>query len=147
MVFIMSSDLTWQLLRGGSHAFTIQKKSVGHGRIWSKEAGNLMNVHSYKNSGLANARTIDIVPNADGEKGCVLTVRTKAGLRKPKVSSRSVTLKRGARKAVKSAAGATNGSFYRSDLTQIAMARASKILMGQRPVKEKVRKGRKTASA
>lgn len=55
---------------------------------------------------------------------CAPVFPNPAGLRKPKVSSRSVTLKRGARKAVKSAAGATNGSFYRSDLTQVCAHRS-----------------------
>lgn len=34
--FIMSNDLTWQILSRNGHAFTVQHKTVGAGRIFSK---------------------------------------------------------------------------------------------------------------
>ncbi|KAJ3737005.1 ribosomal L28e protein family-domain-containing protein [Lentinula guzmanii] len=74
----MSSDLQWLLLRK-SNSYIV--KGLPEGPIFSKEPGNLLNLHSHKYSGLANAKTID-VSDVNGK----ITVTT----RKPKASPYAV---------------------------------------------------------
>ncbi|CAL1694846.1 unnamed protein product [Somion occarium] len=59
----MSSDLQWLLLRN-NNAFIV--KRVEEGPIFSKEPGNLTNLHSFKYSGLANSKTIDVQQTPSG---------------------------------------------------------------------------------
>ncbi|KAF5385128.1 hypothetical protein D9615_000979 [Tricholomella constricta] len=69
----MSSDLQWLLLRK-NNSFMVQR--VVEGPVFSKEPGNLRNLHSFKYSGLANPKTIDV---ADSPEGIQITTRkTKA---------------------------------------------------------------------
>ncbi|KAK0473106.1 ribosomal L28e protein family-domain-containing protein [Armillaria novae-zelandiae] len=74
----MSSDLQWLLIRNNS-SFIV--KRVPEGPIFSREPGNLRNLHSYKYSGLANAKTIDV---SDSPAGVKITTR------KPKASPHAV---------------------------------------------------------
>eukprot|EP00041_Stephanoeca_diplocostata_P004437 m.45110 g.45110 ORF g.45110 m.45110 type:complete len:145 (+) comp15113_c0_seq1:56-490(+) len=138
----MSSALVWQCIRK-NNAFVVKKKG-GDRRIWSTEAGNLMNFHTSKFSGLANSKTVGVEPEEDG-KGVVVSYKTRAARNKPKTGTRSVTYNKGARKTMKSIAATTEGSFYRGDLKRAALVRASNILLSQKEKKRKVRKikGRK----
>ena len=114
----MSADLTWQLIRG-QNAFIVQNKKVANGACFSKEAGNLMGKHAYKWSGIANKRTVDVAQSKGDRAGVVLTMKVKGAGKKPKTATRSVTLARGARKAIKAVTGQTAGQFYRADLTKV----------------------------
>ena len=52
----MSSDLQWMLLRNTS-SFLVKRNGVQ----FSSEPSNLMNLNSYKFSGLANKKTVGVV--------------------------------------------------------------------------------------
>ncbi|KAJ8501888.1 hypothetical protein ONZ45_g11983 [Pleurotus djamor] len=54
----MSTDLQWLLVRN-YNSFLV--KRVREGPVFSKEPGNLRNLHSHKYSGLANSK--DFVPD------------------------------------------------------------------------------------
>ncbi|KAF5382887.1 hypothetical protein D9757_006351 [Collybiopsis confluens] len=108
----MSDDLQWLLLRK-SNSYMV--KGLPEGPIFSKEPGNLLNIHSHKYSGLANSKTID-VSDANGK----ITITT----RKTKVSPTSVASARsttsvrsrsGTRRAL-GVASATAKRGYRPDL-------------------------------
>jgi len=105
-----------------------------------------MGKHAYKWSGIANKRTVDVAQSKGDRAGVVLTMKVKGAGKKPKTATRSVTLARGARKAIKAVTGQTAGQFYRADLTKAAVSRATHLLEAQKPRKQKVRKikGRKS---
>jgi large subunit ribosomal protein L28e len=59
----MSNDLTWLLLRK-NNSFIV--KRVPEGPVFSKEPGNLRNLHSAKFSGLVNDKTIHVHDTGNG---------------------------------------------------------------------------------
>ncbi|WWD16223.1 hypothetical protein CI109_100649 [Kwoniella shandongensis] len=147
----MSADLQWLLIRKWN---SFQVKG-GHGPVFSKEKGNLLNRSAHKFSGLANSKVINIYPSAEG--GVTIT-KVKADAKPNQVASaRShVALKRstGPRRANKIAAAETAGKGYRADLRAFAVARASALLRAQtrsvNPPKsypQKVRGNKKSAAA
>ncbi|OWT41503.1 large subunit ribosomal protein L28e [Cryptococcus neoformans] len=125
----MSSDLTWLLVRNWN---SFQVKG-GHGPVFSREKGNLLNKSAHKYSGLANSKVVSIHPSAAG--GITIT-KIKADAKPNQVvSARShVTLKRstGPRRANKIAAAETAGKGYRADLRAVAVARTSALLRAER---------------
>jgi hypothetical protein len=68
------SALVWEVVKK-NNAF-IRKGRTATGAIFSAEAGNLTNQHSYKASGLANGKTIDIQA---GNKAVLVTLKGKKG--------------------------------------------------------------------
>jgi len=139
-----SGDLVWQIIQK-ANAFTLKGRG-GDRKIFSTEAGNLTNTHSYSASGIANKKWIGVTA---GEKGAVLTYRVSNSSRKVKGTTTSVTLTRGARKGFKATAALTTGSYYRGDLQSAALARVSRILDSQKPRKAEKKKtrGRKAVTS
>ncbi|KAK3807950.1 MAG: ribosomal L28e protein family-domain-containing protein [Linnemannia gamsii] len=97
----MSADLTWLLIKN-NNSFLIKRSGVQ----FSTEAGNLLNLNTFKYSGIANKKTIDISAAASGRGVVVATPKTK------------VTLTKGIRKSARSVAGLTRAG-YRADLRQV----------------------------
>merc|ERR1712076_247650 len=82
--------------------------------------------NSFRYSGLARSKAIGLEA---GEKGVVLTVKTKHA-NKPNKLSASKTLKKDIRRVVKSIRNATDG--YRADLEGVALARATALFRAKR---------------
>ncbi|TFK42139.1 ribosomal L28e/Mak16 [Crucibulum laeve] len=127
----MSTDLQWLLLRK-NNSFIV--KRVEEGPVFSREKGNLRNLHSHKFSGLANSKTIDI---SDSGKGIAITTR-KTDASPHAVASAYTTTKirprSGGRKGLgKAAAIAKSG--YRPDLRTAALARVSALIAAQKEPK------------
>ncbi|KAI0038257.1 ribosomal protein L28e [Auriscalpium vulgare] len=123
----MSSDLEWLLLRK-NNSFIV--KRVAEGPIFSKEPGNLLNLHSHKYSGLANAKTIDV---RQGPNGVEVTHRKKSASPLAVASARKTTVIRnrtGSRAAFGVAAN-TAKRGYRPDLRRATVARVSALLVAQ----------------
>ncbi|PAV22588.1 60s ribosomal l28 [Pyrrhoderma noxium] len=142
----MSSDLTWLLLRK-SNSFLV--KTVPEGPVFSKEPGNLTNLHSYKYSGLANAKTIDVSASASGIR--VVTRKPSASVHAVKKARHVIGIRRGsgARRAAGIAAKLAK-SGYRSDLRKAAVARVSALHASQKekkPSPEKKLRGKKAVAA
>ncbi|KAH7880498.1 ribosomal L28e protein family-domain-containing protein [Lentinula edodes] len=112
----MSSDLQWLLLRK-SNSYMV--KGLPEGPIFSKEPGNLLNIHSHKYSGLANAKTID-VSDVNG-KITITTHKTKVSPRAvaPVRSTFSVRSRSGTRRAL-GIASSTAKRGYRPDLRKVS---------------------------
>ncbi|KAI9225272.1 MAG: ribosomal protein L28e [Piptocephalis tieghemiana] len=124
----MSADLTWELVKNQS-CFLVKRPGIQ----FTTEPNNLVNVNSYKYSGLANARTVGLTANPKG-RGVVLT--TARGFRANKIANRqrSVALTRGGpRHTAKSIVGQI--ATYRPDLRSAALGRATALLRAQKPVK------------
>ncbi|GAX72956.1 hypothetical protein CEUSTIGMA_g411.t1 [Chlamydomonas eustigma] len=114
----MSSALVWQIVRAHNSFL----KTGLHGHKFSAEPGNLYNKHSYKDSGLANANSVDVTLENDTLK--VSTGRTKTA-NQPKKSKLVQVIKKNARRAL-SGIGKHVGSV-RPDLKQGAQARAAAL--------------------
>ncbi|KAF9911052.1 hypothetical protein EC991_004925 [Linnemannia zychae] len=125
----MSADLTWLLIKN-NNSFLVKRSGVQ----FSSEAGNLLNKNSFKFSGLANKKTIDIAAAASGRGVVVSTPKTK------------VTLTKGIRKSARSVAGLTRAG-YRADLRKAALARVAAVLATQKPVKAAPKKASKGVRA
>ncbi|KAF8808182.1 ribosomal protein L28e [Phlegmacium glaucopus] len=127
----MSNDLQWLLLRK-NNSFIV--KRVPEGPIFSKEPGNLRNLHSYKFSGLANSKVIDISDSASGVK--ILTRKTKASPQAVASATATSTIRprSGSRRAL-GIASATAKRGYRPDLRTAALARASALIAAHREPK------------
>ncbi|KAG0252756.1 hypothetical protein BG011_006815 [Mortierella polycephala] len=125
----MSADLTWLLIKN-NNSFLVKRSGVQ----FSSEAGNLLNQNSFKYSGLANKKTIDIAAAPSGRGVVVSTKKSK------------VTLTKGIRKSARSVAGLAR-SGYRADLRKAALARVSAILNSQKTVKAAPKKACKGVRA
>ncbi|RDB24416.1 60S ribosomal protein L28-1 [Hypsizygus marmoreus] len=127
----MSADLEWLLLRK-NNSFVV--KRVPEGPVFSKEPGNLRNIHSHKFSGLANRKTIHI---ADSPSGIQISTRKTKGSPTgvaSTVSKSTVRPRSGSRRAL----GITSKIAkrgYRPDLRTAALARVSALLIAQKEPK------------
>ncbi|KAF9897166.1 60S ribosomal protein L28, partial [Lobosporangium transversale] len=108
----MSADLTWLLIKN-NNSFLVKRNGVQ----FSSEAGNLLNKNSFKYSGLANKKTVDITAAPSGRGVVVATKKAKVSAYKPAKTITKVTLTKGIRKSARSVAGLTRNG-YRPDLRQ-----------------------------
>eukprot|EP00163_Fabomonas_tropica_P008412 TRINITY_DN1804_c0_g1_i1.p3 TRINITY_DN1804_c0_g1~~TRINITY_DN1804_c0_g1_i1.p3 ORF type:complete len:138 (+),score=61.71 TRINITY_DN1804_c0_g1_i1:55-468(+) len=115
----MSADLQWLLVKD-QNSFLVKRNS---GRVqFSREAGNLKNLNSFKYSGLANLKTVDVVAKGTGAQ---VVVKGRANKSRPAKNIKAAGLNRDFRRAARSVRGATKG--YRADLTEAALARLTKV--------------------
>jgi len=125
----MSKEIVWEILKT-SNCF--EKKRGVH--KFSTEKGNLMNLPSFKYSGLLS-KTVDIQP---ADKGVVLT--TTSGRRsfqnKPKKLRHSVSLKKHYRASAN--AICRQLKTFRPDLKAAALARYSQLYHASKVKKTKV---------
>ncbi|KAF7288329.1 Ribosomal-L28e domain-containing protein [Mycena chlorophos] len=129
----MSTDLQWLLLRK-NNSFVV-KRGVEVGKTFSKEPGNLRNLHSHKFSGLANHKTVDV---RESPNGVVITSRKqKSGPSAvAKATSKDVLRSRtGPRRAAGVVAAITVKKAGRPDLRTAALARVSALLAAQKEPK------------
>lgn len=115
----MSADLQWLLVRN-NNAFIVKRD----GLCLSKEKGNLMNIHSFKFSGLVNPSAVDVSLN---DKTIVLSTKRPKKCNKPSktFTSCNLTTHKSNGKFVNADTieRATSASAYRADLTRFALAR------------------------
>ncbi|KZS93356.1 ribosomal protein L28e [Sistotremastrum niveocremeum HHB9708] len=134
-----SPDLQWLLLRK-TNSYIV--KRVPEGPVFSKEPGNLLNLHSHKYSGLTDPKTIAVDQAPNG--GISITTRKlSSGIRSVRKSQhqQSIRPRSGPRRAHGVAVGQAKRG-YRPDLRKAALARVSALLAVQKgpstkPVKEK----------
>ncbi|EJD03532.1 uncharacterized protein FOMMEDRAFT_82981 [Fomitiporia mediterranea MF3/22] len=142
----MSYDLIWLLTRKSSSYIV---DAVPEGPIFSREPGNLLNIHSHKYSIIADPKPLSIVDGPSGVE--VVTRKPSASIHSVK-SARHVTRIRG-RSGPRRAAGIAiqkPKSGYRSDLKKPAAARISAILASKKekkPLPEKKPRGKKAKAA
>lgn len=130
------SELNWQLIRN-HNAFMVRRSGV----VFSREAGNLANKHSYKYSGLAQPAVICVTPTEKGVSVC--RRRTKVPANKvagawptPSVIKGSAT---GALRA-RNIARDLKSTGYRPDLCRDAKAKVAALLRSFKPRKNVVKK-------
>mmetsp|Transcript_875 Transcript_875/g.1926 ORF Transcript_875/g.1926 Transcript_875/m.1926 type:complete len:122 (+) Transcript_875:98-463(+) len=116
-----SSELIWQCIRGGN-SYMRKNKCGG---VFSAESGNLAGKHSYKYSGIANAKNVGLKTVGND------IVLTKGKVKK---SGRSKTVfKKDARRVMKGVSKEVTG--YRSDLSDIATRRVAALAKSVRVAK------------
>ncbi|KAI8377031.1 ribosomal protein L28e [Choanephora cucurbitarum] len=123
----MSSELVWAIIRN-NNSFLVKRPGVQ----FSSEPSNLTNVNSFKYSGLANYKSVAIIPAARGVR---VTTRKAKKQNSPAKSANSVVIAKTRRQTSKAVANLIAKSKYRPDLRAAAVARASAILSTQQPKK------------
>ena len=117
-----SADLQWLLLKDNT-SFLVKKNGVQ----FTKEPNNLMNVNTFKFSGLCNNKTVGVAVNTEGKIEVALKKNKPSIARKPASSyarnALSKHMRKGSCKAAESLTTLTEGHYYRSDLTKYAVAR------------------------
>mmetsp|Transcript_50834 Transcript_50834/g.129106 ORF Transcript_50834/g.129106 Transcript_50834/m.129106 type:complete len:141 (-) Transcript_50834:68-490(-) len=122
----MSSSLLWECIKGNN---SFIRKSVNM-PIMSREPGNLMGLHSFKFSGLANSKVLDVSSKKVGSKEKImLTTHHKKGSRvhRPGSILLAAGLSKSTKKGLQQVTKATEGSFNRRDLMELAKIKFQKV--------------------
>lgn len=115
-------SLVWQLTSRNTSKMVKRggRKSRTGSIRFSREAGNVANVSTFKHSGFANSKTIDLsISGSD----ITLNLKTTKASTKPAKASASSMLKKPFRKSVKTIRAQCLDNGYRADLTETALAR------------------------
>lgn len=145
----VSDSLVWQLVKA-NNSFMVKKngRTRRSGAIqFSTERGNLKNLSTYKYSGIANSKTIDI--NAAQEKVALKKATISAGTA-PAKGVAVIPLNKNFRRVAKTIQSQATDNFYRSDLKSAALARWAAVYNSTRRAKGlkkkvPVKKGRTSA--
>ncbi|KAG1049713.1 hypothetical protein G6F43_007971 [Rhizopus delemar] len=126
----MSADLVWSIVKN-NNSFLVKRQNVQ----FSSEPSNLLNLNSFKYSGIANYKNAAIIPAARGVR---VTLRKANKEQSPAKSANTVVIAKTRRQTAKSVANLiARGNKYRPDLRAAAIARASAIISSQQPKKER----------
>ncbi|KAI8447979.1 ribosomal L28e/Mak16 [Phakopsora pachyrhizi] len=119
-----SADLQWFLLRGWNSKVV---KRGPAGFTFSSEVGNVKNKHSFKHSGLVQAKPIAVTASSAG--GVLITTRKENANPRHIQSSRQTLRVKGTSVGPRKAAGKTAkiSKNYRADLAKEAIVRAARI--------------------
>ncbi|CAM9363938.1 unnamed protein product [Ectocarpus fasciculatus] len=120
----MSDALVWQLIKN-NNSFLVKRERTNRSNqvMFSKESGNLMNVNTFKYSGIANSKTVGIDTS---DKTITMTLKVRNGASK-KAQKPNTAVKVNLRKYAKTSLSAienqATSQFYRADLKSAAKAR------------------------
>ncbi|KAI7795646.1 60S ribosomal protein L28 [Triplophysa rosa] len=140
-VTMASSDLQWMVVRNNS-SFLIKRNK----QTYSTEPNNLKARNSFRFNGLIHRKTVGVEPAADG-KGVVITLKKRAGQRKPATSYEKITINKNSRATLSSVRNIIRKNKYRKDLRMAALRRTSAILKSQKPVVVRKKRTRATKSS
>ena len=123
-----ADSLVWELVKN-NNSFMRKKsgKTSRSGSVrFSVERGNLASLSTYKYSGIANSKTIDI--SSTDDNSAALTLKTKSG-------KATIALNKSFRRTAKTITGQAADNYYRSDLKSAALAKYSAVYRGNRAAK------------
>jgi large subunit ribosomal protein L28e len=131
----ISDSLAWELVKRNN---SFMKKKNGQTRrsgaiTFSVERGNLVSKSSYKYSGLANSKTIDISATSDNR--AALTKKTKKAVNSGKAGKAVIALNKDFRRVEKTITSQATDNYYRPDLKREALAKYSAVYRGNRAAK------------
>lgn len=139
------APVLWKCVRKTS-CFKVKRNGIE----LTSEPGNVMNKNTFKYSGLANDKTVDLSMDEDGK----ITMGLKAPKRSqfPREVIRATPLKKNFHRVAHSVSTQVGGQWYRADLEKMALARYSKLYtsaMIKKGLKKefKQKKGRRAAAA
>lgn len=145
----ISDSLAWELVKSNTcfmKKVNGQTKRSGTVRF-SVEKGNLKSISSYKYSGLANSKTVDISSTADNRG--MLSIKTKKAHTQVKKGQAATPLYKDFRRVEHIIRSQTIDNHYRPDLSKEALAKWSAVYRANRYAKGikkalPMKKGRKT---
>ncbi|KAK1267109.1 60S ribosomal protein L28-2 [Acorus gramineus] len=118
--------LIWEIVKK-NNAFLVKEFGNGNQKVqFSKESNNLYNLNSFKHSGLANKKTVAIVPGGKDLSVTLATTKTKKQNKPVSLFHRSV-MKKDFRRMAKAVINQVGDNYYRPDLKQAALARLSVV--------------------
>ena len=120
---IVPPALAWKCVRKNT-CFMVKRNGVE----LTSEPGNVMNKNSFKYSGIANAKTVDI--QLDGDD-VVMGLKAPKCVSKPTKMMKKTPLKKDFRRVSHSIKTQVGGQWYRPDLTDMALARYSALYSAQ----------------
>ncbi|KAJ0986486.1 hypothetical protein J5N97_004842 [Dioscorea zingiberensis] len=136
--------LIWEIVKK-NNSFLVKQFGNGNAKVqFSKEPNNLYNVHSFKHSGLANKKTVSILPGGKDLSVVLATTKTKKHNKPSSVSNRTV-MRKEFRKMAKAVANQVTENYYRPDLTKAALARLSTVHRSLQVAKSGVKKRNRQA--
>lgn len=128
-------SLLWELVKNNS---SFMRKKNGQtprsGSVrFSVERGNLLSKSSYKYSGLANSKTIDISATPDNR--AALTLKTKKAVNSGKAGRASISLNKDFRRTEMTIRSQATDNYYRPDLKSAALAKYTAVYRSNRVAK------------
>jgi len=129
-----SDQLVWELIKhNNSFLKKVNGRTKRSGSIhFSVEKGNLRSRSSYKHSGLAQSKTIDI--SCTPTDTALLSTKT-ASKSHNKIAASDIPINKNFKKVVKTIESHTVDNYYRADLKQDALAKYSKVYQANRIAK------------
>lgn len=130
-----ADSLVWEIVKN-NNSFMRKKngRTARSGSIrFSTERGNLMSRSTYKYSGLANSKTIDISPTSDNR--AALTIKTKKAGASGKSGKATIALNKPYRRTEKTIQSQSTDNYYRPDLKSAALAKYSAVYRSNRVAK------------
>ena len=130
-----ADSLVWEIVKN-NNSF-MRKKSGRTSRSgsirFSVERGNLMSRSTYKYSGIANSKTIDISATDDNRGS--LTMKTKKAGTSGKSGKASIALNKNFRRTEKTIKSQSIDNYYRPDLKKAALAKYTAVYRSNRVAK------------
>ncbi|XP_026470920.1 60S ribosomal protein L28 [Ctenocephalides felis] len=134
----MSAHLSWMIVRN-NNAFLKKKRNIN--KPFSSEPNNLTNLSSFRYNGFVHKKTVGVVPADKG--GFTVVYKKPKCQHRPAKATVKRTMKSGPRRSLHKLRNLLNANGYRSDLTKVALRRASAVLRSQKPVPEKKKASKK----
>ncbi|XP_021829625.1 60S ribosomal protein L28-2-like [Prunus avium] len=137
-------QLIWEIVKR-NNSFLVKEFGRSHAGVrFSKEPNNLLNLNTYKHSGLANKKTVTI--EAVGKDQSVLLATTKTKKQnKPAALLHKSVMKQEFRRMAKAVANQVADNHYRPDLKKAALARLSLVHKSLKVAKSGVKKRNRQA--
>ncbi|KAG6468729.1 60S ribosomal protein L28-2-like [Zingiber officinale] len=138
--------LIWEIVKK-NNSFLVKQFGSGTNKVvFSREPNNLYNLNSYKHSGLANKKTVAILPGEKDLNVVLATTKTKKQNKPANLHNRT-ELKKEFFKMAKIVKSQVTDNYYRPDLTKAALARLSAVHRSLKVAKFGVKKKRQAAKA
>mmetsp|Transcript_11269 Transcript_11269/g.19561 ORF Transcript_11269/g.19561 Transcript_11269/m.19561 type:complete len:148 (-) Transcript_11269:47-490(-) len=130
-----ADSLVWELVKNNnSFMRKVNGRTSRSGSIrFSVERGNLMSRSTYKYSGLANSKTIDI--SATDDNRAALTIKTKKATTSGKSGKAAIALNKDFRRVEKTIQSQATDNYYRPDLKSAALAKYTAVYRSNRVAK------------
>ena len=130
-----ADSLVWELVKNNnSFMRKVNGKTRRSGSVrFSVERGNLTSRSTYKYSGLANSKTIDITPTSDNR--AALTLKTKKASTSGKGGKTEIALNKPFRRTEKTIKSQATDNYYRPDLKNAALAKYTAVYRSNRVAK------------
>mmetsp|Transcript_4290 Transcript_4290/g.5871 ORF Transcript_4290/g.5871 Transcript_4290/m.5871 type:complete len:151 (-) Transcript_4290:197-649(-) len=147
----ISDSLAWELVKSNtSFMKKVNGRTKRSGSIkFSVEKGNIKSISTYKYSGLANSKTIDISSTADNRG--MLSTKTKKAHTQVNKGQAATPLNKDFRRVEHIIKSQALDNYYRPDLTKEALAKWSAVYRANRYAKGikktlPMKKGRNSSS-